>query len=170
MKATILWKSAVAHTVTYFIFGVISYVLFDYKEKFSSIEYAGILRSLDHPLVAAGPMFQPIRGLLFGLVFIILGSRFFEDKRGWLKIWLILFIVGILNTFAATACSIEGMIYMPLPFWDHITGIPEILFQSLAFSYVAWLWIRCPSKRWLGTTLHILFFLTLALSLLGFIA
>ena len=163
----LVWKAVVVHTVTYFLLGIISYWAFDYEAKFSDPNYAGVIRPLDHPLIMAGPLFQPLRGIVFGLVFYPLREILFRKPKGWLVIWWMLFALGILNTFGAAPCSIEGMIYSPLPFWDHITGLPETLVQSLLLAVVLFYWVHHPETKWLSWGLHLAFVIVLALPTLG---
>ena len=161
------WKTVVVHTVTYFVLGVVCYFVFDYASKFADPAYAGVIRSLDHPLVMAGPLFQPVRGLLFALVFYPLRDVLFRKPNGWLLLWWMLLVLGILNTFGPTPCSIEGMIYSPLPFWDHITGLPETVLQSLAFAGVLHYWVQHPETTWLKWVLNIVFAIVIVLSAHG---
>jgi hypothetical protein len=88
-------------------------------------------------MVAAGPLFQPIRGALFGIVIYLLRDLILERKRGWLTLWAVLAIVGVISPFGAAPASIEGMIYTTLPLWFHINAFPEILLQSLLLALVA---------------------------------
>jgi hypothetical protein len=166
----IVWKTVVVHTVTYFLLGVISYLAFDYPAKFSDPRYSGVIRPLDHPLVMAGPLFQPLRGLVFALVFFPLREVVFRQPRGWLVLWWSLLALGILNTFGPAPCSIEGMIYSPLPFLDHITGLPETVIQSLAFAVLLFYWVHHPDTKWLNWLLHIAFAIVISLPILGLLA
>jgi len=153
--APLAWKTIVVHTVTYFFTGIVCYVVFDYPAKFSDPTYAGALRPLNHPLVMAGPIFQPIRGLLFAVVFYLLRDAFFSRRSGWQTMWNVLLILGILSPFGPAPCSIEGMIYTPFPFWAHITGLPETVVQSLLLAYVLHYWVNHPNTKWLTTVLHV---------------
>jgi hypothetical protein len=69
------------------------------------------MRQMNDPLVMAGPLFQPLRGLVFATVFYPLRERLFCRRDGWLVMSWILIGVGILSTFSAATGSIEGMIY-----------------------------------------------------------
>ena len=82
--AGVLVKSAVTHTVTYFLMGIIAFFFFDYTAHYARPHIAAFMRQTDVPLVTAGPLFQPIRGVLFGLVFYLLRGSLFGRKRGWL--------------------------------------------------------------------------------------
>ena len=163
-------KTIVVHTVTYFVLGVAAYLVFDYQTKFADPRYAGIIRPLDHPLVMAGPLFQPIRGLLFALALFPLRDAIFGRKRGWLVLWWLFLVFGILNTFGPSPCSIEGMIYSPLPFLDHITGLPETVLQSLAMSSLLCYWVESPEKKGVGGILYFAFVLVLLLPILGLLS
>ena len=65
----IVIKTAVVHTVTYFIVGLLAFVAFDYRHLYAGTNLALFMRQTNERRVMAGPLFQPIRGLLFGIVF-----------------------------------------------------------------------------------------------------
>ena len=124
-------KTMVTHTVTYFLIGLAALWCFDYARKFAEPGVQSLMRQIDEPLVMAGPLFQPIRGLLFGLVFYLLRHPLFEAGTGWLALWLVLVVVGILGTFGPAPGSLEGMVYTTLPLRFHLESLPEIVVQEL---------------------------------------
>ena len=87
------------HTVTYFVAGVLAFTLLDYGTALAESPLNGLLRSPDDPLVMAGPLFQPVRGLLFGAVFYLLRDQYFGKQYGWLTMWVILVVIGMVSTF-----------------------------------------------------------------------
>ena len=165
--ATILFNTAAVHIVTYFIVGVLSFLLLDYTAKYADPAVANFVRQTDHPLVAAGPFFQILRGLLFGIAFFVLRESIFQHKRGWLTLWLALVIIGIFSPFGAAPSSIEGMIYTVLPIWFHIVNFPEIFIQSGLLAFLAVYWINNPENKWLNWSLGIVTVAVVLLSLLG---
>ncbi len=58
-------KTILVHTVTYFVIGFISFTLFDYTAKYADPLLGNYMRQTDHPLVAAGTLFQVIHGLVY---------------------------------------------------------------------------------------------------------
>ena len=166
----IILKTIVTHTVTYFIAGVLAMTLFNYGERFADPDFEYPMRLVSDPWVMAGPLFQPIRGLLFGLVFYALRSVLFRPRDGWLLIWALLVVVGILSTFGPAPGSIEGMIYTTSPFMSHLNALPEILFQSFLLSVILWYWVRNPDKRWLTWLMGIAFAVMVAMLVLGILA
>jgi hypothetical protein len=115
----------------------------------------------------AGPLFQPVRGLLFGVVFYLLREPLFGRRRGWLVLWVTLVVLGILGTFGPTPGSLEGLVYTVLPPWLHLRGLPEVLLQSLFLSLLVSYWVNHPDKRWLDRVLGTAFVLALLLPSLG---
>lgn len=160
-------KTVVTHTVTYFIAGVLAMTLFRYGQQFADPDFPYPMRLVSDPIVAAGPLFQPLRGLLFGLVFYMLRSVLFRPRDGWLIIWALLAVVGILNTFGPAPGSIEAMLYTTPPFWSHIRGLPETVFQTFLLSLILWYWVRNPDERWLTWILVGSFVLIGVMSVLG---
>jgi hypothetical protein len=165
--ASIALKTTVVHTVTYFLVGLTAFTFLNYSDKFADPIVANLMRQTDHALVAAGPLFQLLRGFLFGLVFFVLGDVVFPKKRGWLTLWLILVIVGILSPFGAAPSSIEGMIYTVLPGWFHIMGFPEILLQAGLLAFLTHYWVNHPEKKWLNWGFGALLFMVVLFSSLG---
>ena len=86
--SSIISKTTLIHTVTYFVIGVLSFLFLDYGARYADPSVAVALRQTDHPLVTAGPLFQILRGFLFGIVFYALRDVFFSKPRGWLTLWL----------------------------------------------------------------------------------
>jgi hypothetical protein len=121
----------------------------------------------DDPWVMAGPLLQPVRGLLFALAFYPLRRVLFDRKDGWLVLWLELIILGILSPFGALPGSVEGMIYTIWPVRSHVIGLPEVFLQSFLLSVDLHYWVRHPEKKWLSWTLGILLFLLLLLPAIG---
>jgi hypothetical protein len=160
-------KTIVVHTVTYFVLGILSFALFDYATLYSGPGVAPFLRPTSDPLVMAGPLFQPIRGLLLGVVLYLLREPFFARGKGWLTLWATLVVVGILSPYVAAPGSLEGLIYTTVPLSFHLTSLPEVVLQTLLFSAVLFYWVNHPQKTWLSWLLAILFFLMLVLPALG---
>lgn len=113
-------KTAVAHTITYMFMGILAATGLHYGEGFAKPEVACYMRQLNHPQVMAGPLFQPIRGLVFALAFYPLREVLFGRKRGWLVMWWLLVALGILGTFGPAPASLEGMVYTTWPVWGAV--------------------------------------------------
>lgn len=167
---SIVWKTTLVHTVTYFLVGLVSFLFLDYTAKYADEVVSGFMRQTNDPLVAAGPGFQIVRGLLFGIVFYALRDVVFTQKRGWLTLWLVLVIVGILSPFGAAPSSIEGMLYTVLPAWFHIAGFPEVFLQSGLLAFITHYWVNHPEKKWLGWIFGMIVVLVLLMSLAGALA
>lgn len=165
--SSIATKTALVHTVTYFLVGLLSYVSLDYASKYADPVVSQLMRQTNDPLVAAGPALQLLRGFLFGIVFYILRDLIFPQKRGWLTLWLVLVFLGILLPFAAAPSSIEGMLYTVLPIWFHIANFPEILIQSGLLAWLTHYWVNHPEKKWLGWFFGIITVIVILMSVLG---
>lgn len=164
-------KAVVVHTVTYFLVGLLAMTLFHYEDQFNEGILGELMRSIDDPVVAAGPLVQPLRGALFGLVFYLLREPVFNRRDGWLRAWATLVIVGIIAPFGPAPGSIEGLIYTTLPISTQLSGgMLEVLLQSLLLSTLLFYWVKHPQKTWLNWTLGIAFTLSLLLPILGLLA
>ena len=165
--SSIAYKTTVIHTVTYFVIGLLSFLFFDYSLKYADPAVASTLRQTDHPLVTAGPLFQVLRGLLFGIAFYALRDLIFPKRRGWLTLWLVLLIVGIFSPFSSAPGSIEGIVYSTLPLWFHLMSLPELIIQAFLLAVLTHYWVNHPEKRWLNISLGILFTMIVLLVGLG---
>lgn len=152
-------KTIVAHSVTYFFMGILASTFLNYAERFARPEMACWMRQLDDPLIMAGPLFQPIRGLIFALAFFPLREILFGKKNGWLIMGVTLVALGILSTFGPPPGSIEGMIYTRIPILDQLTGWLEVVPQALLFSVILFYWVNHPEKKWLNWVMGVFFFL-----------
>jgi hypothetical protein len=162
-----LVKSMVTHTITYFIMGLLASTILNYAGFFTQSSLNQMMRPTTDPWVMAGPLFQPIRGILFGLVFYLLREPVFGKKDGWLMMWFTLVALGIIGTFGPTPGSLEGMIYTILPLWVHLRGLPEVLLQSLFLSLILFYWVNHPQKKWLSWVMGIAFVIFMFLPILG---
>lgn len=128
------------------------------------------MRLTSDPMVAAGPLFQPIRGLLFAAVFYPLQGTFFHRKNGWALMWLTLVAIGVLSTFGPAPGSIEGMIYTTVPLGMQLIGLPEVILQSLLLSVILCYWVNHDNTRRLAWVMGISFGLVVISSVLGIFA
>ena len=168
--ASITLKTAIIHTVTYFLAGLLAFTFFDYSAKYADPHIASLMRQTSDSLVAAGPLFQILRGILFGLVFYTLRDTVFARKNGWLTLWLVLGIVGIISPFGPSPSSIEGMVYTVLPMWFHFVGLPEVILQSFLLAFLTYYWVNHPDKKWLGWMFGSIFTLVIIMSILGILS
>lgn len=165
-------KTIVAHTLTYFLVGLVASIVFNYSADFARPELRAYMRQLGDPIIALGPALQALRGILFALAFYPLREILFNKKNGWLITWWLLVALGIFSTFGPAPGSVEGAIYTTLPILDQFFsgGMLEILTQSFLFSTLLYYWVNHPEKRWLNWLLGILFALALLMSLMGYLA
>ena len=165
-------KAIVAHTLTYFLIGLIASTVFNYQADFARPELRGYMRQIGDPIIAFGPALQPIRGVLFALAFFPLREILFRRKNGWLIMWWLLFALGILSTFGPAPGSVEGAIYTTLPLRDQFFsgGMLEILSQSFLFSVLLYYWVNHPDKRWINWVLGVLFVSVFLMSAMGYLA
>ena len=161
----IIIQTVIVHTVTYFIVGFIAFTLFKYATTLSDPK--NNMRPATDLIVRAGTLFQPIRGVLFGIVFYLLKDILFLHSAGWLIIWIMLVAIGILSTFAPAASSIEGLIYLKSDYGRNWGGLIEILIQSFLLSIITFYWVNHSQRIILNWIMWILFAIVLVLTVLG---
>ena len=162
-------KTVVVHTVTYFVAGVLAYTLGHYETKFAEPPLSYFMRPTSDPIVRAGVLFQPIRGVIFALAFYPLRSVLFA-RNGWLVLWWLLVALGILSTFGPAPGSVEGILYTIIPPVSQVTGLWEVLLQSLLLSVILCFWVRHPGRRWVTWALTAAFVIVMVLPVLGLLA
>jgi hypothetical protein len=164
---SVLSKTAIIHTITYFLMGIMALNLFHYTEEFSSGVLSTFMRPTDHPMVMAGVLFQPLRGMLFGVVFYLLRDILFARKNGWLISWIMLVFVGILSTFSAAPGSIEGFVYTKLGWSQFGLGMIEVCGQALLLSLLTYHWVNHSEKKWQNWVYVAAFVIVIIMPILG---
>jgi hypothetical protein len=130
------------------IIGLLASTLFNYREFFAKDMMSSLMRPMDSPWVAAGPVLQAVRGLLFALILWPFQKVFLEEQKGWLKLWLLLIGLAILGTAGPAPGSLEGIIFTKLPIQYHLWGLPEVFIQTLLFSIAVVFWYKKPNRIW----------------------
>ena len=159
----------VVHTVTYVAMGLLALLLLDYRELYAQPDLAGTMRPTTDRIVMAGPLFQPLRGLVFALVLYPLRTVVFRE-RGWLVLWGLFVGLGIVSTFGPSPGSIEGLIYTVITVPHQLVGLSEVVLQALLLAVGLAYWVRHPEKRWLRRALYAAFVVVLLLPLAGLLA
>jgi len=129
-------KVVIAHVFTYILCGVIASNLFNY---FNWIHEQNNWRSIDSIVMQLAPVFQIVRGVLYGFVLLILKDKIIYTKFGILKLFIIMIIIGIFNTPAPSPGSIEKFIYLApdnKPLRIQIGGMSEIIIQNFLFCII----------------------------------
>ena len=156
-----------SRVIAYFLAGLFAITFMGYKEHFASDTLRLIMRAVDSPLVALGPMLQIIRGLIIGLVLLPLRKFFIEEKYGFLKLALLILGLSFISTIGPAPGSFEGIIYTILPIQYHLLGIPETLVYILLFTFFLHLSYK-SEKRWISILAVVLVIVICIFSLLGY--
>ena len=139
-KIKFIGKATLAHVITYFVAGFIGFYLLhhEYYEYYMDILGFRPMDEINGLMLIFG---QIIRGFLLGIVIWWIKDSIIGKKLAWLKLWAILVILGIFNTYGPAHGSIEGFIYLdPV----RLEGMPgnalfsmlEVLAQPLVFSVI----------------------------------
>ena len=140
-------KLMVVHTATYIAAGMLA-LHFLYSNGFWDRAVAtGSMRPLTSKWVMFGPLFQPVRGFIYALALWPLRDYICSRKYGWLSIWSLFLVFGILGTPGPAPGSMEALIYTQAPFWSQMRGMPEVVLQTLAFSLLVFYWDRMSWEK-----------------------
>ncbi|MBX3058551.1 MAG: hypothetical protein KF770_18970 [Anaerolineae bacterium] len=164
---SILYRTIISHTVTYFAIGVVATVLLGYATRMIRPDVAPLIRKMTDPILIASPLFQPVRAALLAIVFYLLRDVLFSNRKGWLIMWCMLVVIGILTPFSASWGGIEGMIFFNLPLWDHLVGWPEVFSQTLLLSVILTQWVNQPKSKRLHGIMLVGFILAMLLPILA---
>lgn len=164
---SILYRTMMTHTVTYFVTGIVASILLGYATRMVRPDVEPIIRKMTDPVLMASPLFQPLRAALLAIVFYLLRDVLFNNRKGWLIMWCTLVVIGILTPFSASWGGIEGMIFFNLPLWDHIVGWPEVFSQTLFLSVILTYWVDHPHSKRLRVIMLVGFILTILLPIIN---
>jgi len=145
---TFFWRITSTHMLTYFIMGIIASTLMNYKGAFENPPMSYLMKPIDSPWVAAGPVLQVLRGFVFSVALWLFRDNFLNVKKGWLKLWILIIGLSILSTTGATPGSIEGFIYTKIPVFTQMKGYFEVVPQTFLFSILVYYWYKKPGKIW----------------------
>ncbi|MGB5933759.1 MAG: hypothetical protein WBH57_11915 [Anaerolineae bacterium] len=159
-------RYAVTHTVTYFIAGMIFAAVMNYRELFATTTYS-YMRPFDHPLVILGPLLQVFRGAFLALAFLPFRKVIMENKRGWIYLFVALWILAEVGANAADPGKIEGFIYADYPVAHWFATYPESIFQTLTFAWLFHTWERNPKDKRLSIPLIAALVIIAVLLILG---
>jgi len=140
------WKVISLHMITYMIAGIIFSSLFSYEQLYKTGGLSKLMKDFSSPWISAGPSLQLIRGFLFSIVLWPFYDFIFSRPKGWTLIWLLFIGLAILGTTGPSPGSLEGIVYTQLSLKEHLIGLPEVLLQTLAFSFLLYNWCNKPRK------------------------
>lgn len=132
------------HTLTYVVFGIFFMLISQYFEHFKNDPvFSQVMKPSDALSVRLAPLVQIWRGTLLALAIYPFREVIVERRLGWLKLFVLLFVLTSIGAVITGPGSIEGFLYTRFSFNPFI-GYPEIGLQMSAFS---WLFCRWQAKR-----------------------
>jgi hypothetical protein len=127
-------SAALSHVVTYLLVGLLASRALDYAELLGRPVIGDYYLPYGSVDLVGSIALQLLRGVMFGVVLLPFRSVLAASRWGWLWLWSVFVVIGILGTPAAAPSSFEGLLYTRVPLWFHTVGLPEMLLQTLAFS------------------------------------
>lgn len=146
--ATFLYRVTCCHLMTYFLCGIAAYTLLDYKTLFETEGMSALMLPTSSRWIAGGPALNVVRGGILAMALYPFRQVFLAEGRGWCMLWGLLVGLTILSTSGPSPGSIEGMIYTKIPFSRQLLGLPEVILQTCAFSWLLVAWHRKPHRAW----------------------
>lgn len=168
-----LGRVVVAQVVTYFFMGVVAVLagihIYAHYGANPDPLFTALQRPMESPWVMAGPLFQVLRAAIFALALYSFRSVFLESKWGVIKLWGLFLALAIFAPAGEAPGSIEGVVYTNLPALFHLIYLPEIVIQTLAFSWLLVTWEHNRNKKLLTIPLVIVFGLIVIMIVMGLI-
>lgn len=128
------------HTLTYLASGIFFMLVSGYFEHFKNDPILDlVMKPSDSLSVGLAPLVQVLRGALLALAVFPFRDVIFGKKAGWLKLFLLLFVLTGIGAVITGPGSIEGFLYTRFSF-NPLIGYPEIALQMLAFSLLFCCW------------------------------
>lgn len=168
-----LGRVIVTQLVTYFVMGVLTVWagihIYAYYDAHPDPLFSALQRPMESTLVMAGPLFQMLRAAIFAVALYPFRSIFLGRKKGVIYLWGLFLALAIFAPAGEAPGSIEGVIYTNLPALFHLIYLPEIIIQTLAFSWLLVTWDHNKDKKWLTIPLVFVFALIAIMIILGII-
>lgn len=142
------WRVTATHMAAYFIAGILALAFMEYEARFAGGALASIMRGIDSPIVAVGPVLQAIVGAALAAILFPFRASFLGVRGGWAKLAL---LIGGFTLFAPQVPgpgSFEGLLYTKLSLGEHLSGLPEAIAYTLLFSLGVHFWNGKPRKAW----------------------
>ena len=92
-------KVVFTHVITYCVCGMISYRINNYKEWIEKNQGVN-WRDKNSLIFQLSPVFQILRGILFGIVLLLIKDVIIDTNLGFLKLFVILTILGLFNVYS----------------------------------------------------------------------
>jgi len=163
------WRITSLHTISYTIAGLFALFAMGYKEQFSGEFLSNLMRPINSPYVALGPLLQLINGFFMSLYLFPIKKVLTENgKNGWKILFLLVAGFSFFTPQIPGIGNFEGLIYTKAPLSIHLMGIPECLAYSLLFSSGFGFWYR-QEKKWMNPTTITLVCLIGLMSVLGYL-
>jgi len=165
------WQVTYAHSIAYFIAGVIAMAFMNYETIWATEIMSGFYRPIESPIVGlGGTILQIPRGILIALFILPLRKVFFEEKLGLLKLGLIIFGFSVISTIGAVCSSYEGFIYLMLPLEIHLIGYFECILYISLFIGILFLAQKFAHKKIAVILPVILIILLILMGIMGYLA
>lgn len=164
-----VWNVTQAHVIAYFLAGIFALVVVNYKDLYATDSLSLIMRPTTDPVVALGPALQIFRGLLLALAILPLRKAFFEDRRGYLKLGLLMLVFSLISTIGPTMGSYDGYIYTTIPALYQVLGYPEAFLYIVLFIVILSVSNRFIDKRLPTVVSVILVCLIVLMSIMGYL-
>ncbi len=152
--AEFIGRVTLVHFLSYSLIGALFFalglnvmVIYENNPDPAMQGYQEIFRATDSALVAAGPLLNVIRGVLFGLVLYPFRETLITRRWGWVYLWALFLVLAQFSTIGPGPGSIEGLIYTHVPLSHHLLTPWEGALQTLVFSLLLVRWEKSTSKR-----------------------
>jgi hypothetical protein len=141
------------HLIIYIICLLICLFVTDYKQAISLDEiFSQIFREIDTTQLFMIPLIQIIRSFLIAAVIYPFHSVIIHENYGWIKLFLLLFVLTGPAASIIGIGSLEGYLYTFLGISSPIMGLAQIAVVKLftSFIFVKWMKKSLSKTRFYG--------------------
>jgi hypothetical protein len=163
------WQIIYGHTIAYFIAGLFGLYVMNYKELFGREILSLLMRPVDEPIVALGPLLQIIRGIIIAITLLPVRKVIFEEKKGLIKLGIIITGFSLLSTIGPTMGSVDGYIYTKVSYKYQLLGYPEAILYVLLFIGIEYISNKYRDKKVVTILSIIVMILISLMSIMGYL-
>lgn len=141
-------RFTILHLLVYILAGIIFYQVSGYEEALATMEEFALWRDLENIVMPFVIFFgQIFRGAFIALLLAPFYATYINHKFGWLHLFGLLFGLKVLATVITVPESAAQYMQM---LEDSKSGLPEIIAQTIVFSFLFFIWEKRRIKKAAG--------------------
>ncbi|MTI71830.1 MAG: hypothetical protein FH751_16395 [Firmicutes bacterium] len=141
----------VRFTLTFVMIFIITEMIFtnllSYLESFTNLGSLKYIHSFKSPILNVSPFMKIVYSIIIALILYPFYKDIIKSKRGYLKLFIILWGLALIGSVECIPGSIEGFIYTKISLLEHFLVALEVTVQMMIFTLIFFKWERNVYKR-----------------------